>query len=85
MTARLPGSHCPDCGAFCDAATDTGEGGAVPGEGDITVCLCGSLLQFGAGMVLEPLDWSRVAPGAETAHLLRVQNAVLDMRGRRSG
>ena len=80
MTARVDGSHCPDCGTFCDAATDVEDGGAVPGEGDITVCLCGSLLQFGAGMVLEPLDWSRVAPGPETNELLRLQNAVLDMK-----
>jgi len=83
VSVRVPASHCPDCGELCDAATHASSDGEVmPVEGDVTICMCGSILQFGPGLVLEPIDWSKVGESSLKMKLLRLQNMVLDMKGK---
>lgn len=71
-------SACPNCGKVMDAATAVDGSGAVPQEGDVSVCLyCGEALQFGPDLDLERLDWSRL--DAEEIRLVKLaQGAILD-------
>ena len=47
MSVHLPGNKCPACDYKLDGASSPGREGAVPSEGDLSVCInCASLLEF---------------------------------------
>ena len=60
--ARLPLSHCTDCGTELNGAFDTRAGHHVPKEGDLSVCIqCGNPMVYRADQTLRAmtaLEWA---------------------------
>ena len=79
MTATLPPTICPSCGARLDASTDTDFKGSVPSEGDISVCgYCQNIAVFRADQTLRPMtarEWAAMSPD-ERQQLERVKLAL---------
>lgn len=59
---RMPLCACPVCLASLDAATDPTGANAVPGPGDLTICLhCTAVLQFDAARLPLRMDAAAMA------------------------
>lgn len=78
-SGRVPASNCPACQSEHDAASHPTNETAVPGPGDLTVCIdCGALLRFGQGLELEAVSPAelRALDAGTRGELVRVQSAI---------
>ncbi len=83
-TTHIPRSACPPCGYEMDTASPAGGGGAIPEEGDFTMCInCGATLRFNADLTLRSATLADIETlDPEAAMQLGKARGFIEKRGR---